>query len=123
MADFFETEIGIIVEKSISNTARQVRDEMIHQIWSKADKGYQTGALAGSVVVDHPAAYTYNIYPTAETDEGFPYGIVLDKGRRAMWKFKGAFVFYGKDGNKVVTKRVKRFDGVHFVRSTYNKFT
>ena len=123
MANLIEDDLSLIVENAMSSTARKVQAEMIQQIWTKADKGYATGALASSVVVDHPVAYTYVVYPTAVSDEGFPYGVVLDQGRRAMWRNTKAFVFRGKDRQKVVTKRIKKFNGVHFVRSTYNKFT
>lgn len=123
MANLIEDDVLLIVNNAMKKTAERIRDEMQYQIRRKANKGYATGALADSVVIDHPAPYSYLIYPTAKSEKGFPYAGVLDQGRRAMWRNKKAFKFVAKDGETVVTKRIKRFDGVHYIRSTYNKFT
>lgn len=121
--NLLEDEVKLIAERAMRKTADKIAAEMSSQIEAKANKGYATGKLAGSIKVDHVGPWTYEIYPTATSEDGFPYGVVLDQGRRAMWKTKHYFKFTGKDGATVYTQHVKAFRGTRYVRSTYNKFT
>lgn len=113
MAEFFESELEVIVTRAISRTAENVAETMRSLI------PVDTGELADSVVVEHVGPWEYMIRPTAVSETGFPYGIVVDQGRGPVVPVNAKALRY-KDGT--FSKYSKAYSGSHFIRKTVSRY-
>lgn len=118
----------IDLAKDIKKAVREAMDDYVvdtcvpttsKMIKEKCNKGWATGKLADSVYYDKTGEMAYVVYVEAFDKYGTNYAKYADQGRgpvKPVWASK--LVFTAKNGNKIVTSKVRRAKGAKFIAAT-----
>lgn len=98
--------------------SEKLQDNQSHRI---AMKHTVTGLMKNSVDITHDGEGQYLVGNTAASPLGFPYPLVIEKGRRAVYPVEKPYlVFRTKNGTWVRTKSASAYAGDPFVQDSIN---
>lgn len=107
------------LEGYLDRVAEHAQSYMQSYIWSHANQGYQTGALANSIDIQRVSDESRSVGTSLRSRSGYVYGEFVDRGRGGISKEDGYLHYYDpKLGRWVKTKHVNRMEGIGFIEAT-----